>query len=264
MSNLVRKIQLTPVGNKEEVDRVYKYIREGMKAQNLAMNQYMSALYIAQIKEASKDDKKELNLLYSRISTSNKGSAYKEDIQFATGLGTPSLISQKIKKDFEKSKKDGLMYGKVSLPTYRSDNPLMVDVRFVALRGTKQGDAGLYHEYETHMDFLDNLYSSDLKVYIKFANNITFQVVFGSPHKSASLRNEFKMIFEECYKVCQSSIQFNGKKIILNMTIDIPDKEIELDENVCVGVDLGIEIPAMCSLNKNDYIKSELEIRMIF
>lgn len=258
MSNLVRKVQLIPVGNKEEVDRVYKYIREGMKAQNLAMNQYMSALYIAQIKNASKDDKKELNLLYSRISTSNKGSAYKEDIQFATGLATTALISQKIKKDFEKSKKDGLMYGKVSLPTYRDDNPLMVDVRFVALRGTKQADTGLYHEYETHMEFLDNLYSSNLKIYIKFANNITFQVVFGNPHKSAALRNEFKMIFEEYYKVCQSSIQIDDKKIMLNMTIDVPDKEIELDENICVGVDLGLEIPAMCSLNANNYIKKRI------
>lgn len=37
---ITRKIQLVPVGDKTEVNRVYNYIREGMKAQNLAMESY--------------------------------------------------------------------------------------------------------------------------------------------------------------------------------------------------------------------------------
>jgi len=253
MSVLTRKVQLIPVGDKEERDRVYKYLRDGIEAQNRAMNLYMSGLYFAAINEASKEDRKELNQLYSRIATSSKGSAYTTDIEFPTGLASTSTLSMAVRQDFTKSLKDGLMYGRVSLPTYRKDNPLFVDVRFVALRGTKQKYNGLYHEYKSHTEFLDNLYSSDLKVYIKFANDITFQVIFGNPRKSSALRSEFQNIFEEYYKVCQSSIQFSGTKIILNMAMDIPDKEIELDEDVCVGVDLGIAIPAVCALNKNRY-----------
>lgn len=46
---LTRKIQIFPVGDKEEIDRVYKYLREGIFNQNKAMNQYMSALYISTI-----------------------------------------------------------------------------------------------------------------------------------------------------------------------------------------------------------------------
>lgn len=258
MSILTRKVQLIPVGDKEEVNRVYKYLRDGMEAQNLAMNQYMSALYIAAIQEASVDDRKELNGLFGRIAESKKGSAYTTDIQFATGLGSTSVLTMAVKQDFSKACKDGLLYGKVSLPTYKKDNPLMVDIQLVALRGTKKRDAGLYHEYKSHTEFLDKLYSRDLKVYIKFANDIIFQVVFGNPHKSASLRTEFKMIFEEYYKVCQSSIQFKDTKIILNMSMDIPDKEIELDENICVGVDLGLAIPAMCAINSNDYTRKRI------
>lgn len=43
---LTRKIQLYPVGDKEEVNRVYQYIRDGIFNQNKAMNQYMTALYV--------------------------------------------------------------------------------------------------------------------------------------------------------------------------------------------------------------------------
>lgn len=258
MSILTRKIQLIPVGDEEEVSRVYKYIKEGIKAQNMAMNQYMSSLYFATMNEATKEDRKELNGLYSRIAESSKGSAYTSEIQFSTGLSSTSVLTKAVKQDFMKSLKDGLMYGNVSLPTYNKSNPLLVDVRFVALRGTKKRNTGLYHEYESHTEFLENLYSSDLKVYIKFANDITFQVIFGNPHKSSALRSEFKNIFEEYYKVCESSIQIKNKKIILNMAMNVPDKEFELDENVCVGVDLGIAIPAMCALNTNDYVKKSI------
>ena len=40
MNNILsRKVQLVPVGDEDEVNRVYTYLREGMKAQNAAMNQ---------------------------------------------------------------------------------------------------------------------------------------------------------------------------------------------------------------------------------
>lgn len=71
--------------------------------------------------------------------------------------------------------------------------------------------------------------------------------------KSASLRHEIQMIFEEYYKVCSSSIEIDGRKIILNLSMDIPEQKIELDENVIVGVDVGIAIPAVCGLNINNY-----------
>ena len=79
---LTRKIQLLIVGNNDEVNRVYSYIKEGTISQNKAMNQYMSALYLAELNEISKDDRNELNQLYSRISNSKKGSAYSQDIIF--------------------------------------------------------------------------------------------------------------------------------------------------------------------------------------
>lgn len=256
---LTRKIQLFPVGDKEEIDRVYKYLRDGIFNQNKAMNQYISALYIATIEEISKEDRKELNQLYGRISTSKKGSAYDKDIEFPKGLPTTASLGQAVRQDFQKSVKDGLLYGKVSLPTYRKDNPLLVHVDYVRLRRTNpHNDFGIYHNYESHTEFLGKLYSKDLEIFIKFANNITFKLILGNPHKSVALRNELQQIFEENYKVCGSSIQIDGKKIMLNLSMEIPKQELKLDENIVVGVDLGQAIPAVCGLNNKDYIRQSI------
>lgn len=251
---LTRKIQLLIVGNNDEVNRVFNYIREGMISQNKAMNEYMSALYLAELNKASKEDRKELNQLYGRISNSKKGSVYSQDIVFPKGLPVASSLSMKVKQDFKQSCKNGLMYGKVSLPTYRSDNPLLIHVDYVRLRSNNpHRDSGLYHNYKNHAEFLEHLDNKDLEVFIKFANNITFKLILGNVKKSASLRHEIQMIFEEYYKVCSSSIEIDGRKIILNLSMDIPKEKRELDENVVVGVDVGIAIPAVCGLNINDY-----------
>ena len=60
-------------------------------------------------------------------------------------------------------------------------------------------------------------------------------------------------IFEENYKVQGCSIEIDGKSIILNLSLSIPKQIRELDENIVVGVDLGIAVPAMCALNNNMY-----------
>lgn len=255
---LTRKIQLIPVGDKEEVNRVYSYLRDGIFNQNKAMNQYLSALYTATMQDASKKDRQELNRLYGRIATSKKGSAYQKDVEFPKGLPI-GAFGMKVKQDFSKQCKDGLLYGKVSLATYKKDNPLLVHVDYVRLRRTNPHlDNGMYHNYESHQEFLDHLYSNDLEVFIKFANKITFKLILGNLRRSAVLRSEIKEIFEEHYKICGSSIQIDGKKIILNMSMEIPKEDVELDEDTVVGVDLGIAVPAMCALNNNMYVRAAI------
>ena len=256
---LTRKIQIVPVGDKKEVDRVWNYIREGMETQNLAMNQYMSALYISELKKMAKEDRKELDYLFSRVSHSHKASAYSKDLKFPIGLPTAASLSRAVKQDFKQSCKDGLMYGKVSLPTYRKDNPLIIHVDFVKLqkfnqtRKSNANNHGMYHNYKDHMEFLDHAHSKDLDIFINFAHDITFKLVLGNPHKSRYLREELIQIFEEYYSIHGSSIEIKNKKMILNLSIEIPTQKVELDENTVVGVDLGIAIPAVCTLNNNIY-----------
>lgn len=240
--------------DKEERNRVYKYLRDGMEAQNKALNEYMSALYIAAVADISKDDRKELNHLYSRISTSKLGSAYDKTIQFAKGLPAASSVARKAQQDFSTAMKKGLMFGTVALPTYRKDAPLLVHVDYVRLRSSNPHiDNGMYHTYSSHQEFLDNLYSNKLEVFIKFANGIIFKIVFGNPHKSAEIRSVIKNIFEQNYTIGGSSIGIQKGKIILNLTISFPSVQTELDENTVVGVHFGKNSPIVCSLNNKSY-----------
>ncbi len=260
MPNLTRKYKLIPVGDKEEVNRVYTYLREGMEMQNKAMNQYMTALYVAQMLEATKEDRKELNKYYSRIAANKKGSAYTDDIVFPKGLATTAVLTRKVSEDFGNAMKKGLMYGKISLPTYRLDNPLLIHPDYVRLRSLSLIDDGIYHKYDSPMDLINGLEKdTNPEVYIKFANGITFKIVFGNPHKGREQRKVFENIFSETYKVCGSSMEIDkNRKIILNLCLEVPKQEHKLDENVIVGVDLGQVIPAMCALNNNYQIREKI------
>lgn len=254
---IARKVQLYVVGDKDKIKQTRQYIKDTMEEQNKAMNQYISDLWTTDRKNITKDDRKELSALYGRISSSKKGSAYSPEVEFFKGLPMASTLVRRVKKDYSNACKKGLLYGNISLPSYKKDNPLLVHIDWVRLRSANpHRDAGLYHNYETHEEFLDNLYSKrDPGIYIKFANDITFHLVFGSPHKSRELRTVFQKIFEEIYEVRGSSIGIKDGKIILHLSMAVPVEKIELDENKVVGVDLGEAVPAYCALNNNEYIR---------
>lgn len=264
---ITRKIILYPQGDKEERDRVYKYIRNGMEVQSYMMNQCISAIYTARLQKASKEEMNDLYKSYSHVPTSKKGSPYDFDMsKYPTGLPVAGRVPRICKQKFDKACKDGLMYGKVSLPTFKKTMPLTVHNDYINIRGTKKvsgggyKDTGLYHDYETPIDLIDALKNENNPlIHIKFANNIYFDVTFGNPYKSRELRSVFEKIFSGEYKICDSSIGFDkktGKKIELNLSLQIPVEKPKLDENVCVGVDLGLAIPIVCALN-NDYYHRE-------
>ena len=258
----VRKVTLYPVGDKEEIDRAYKYIRNGMEVQSIMMNQCISAMYVAKLNKCSKEEWKELKHNYSHIPSSKLGSAYDFDMEkYPTGLplagGIPRVCEQKLKK----SLKDGLMYGRVALPTFKATSPMMVHNDYCTIAGSKKKrTTGFYGEYDTMADLKDALMNDDnCDIRLRFTNGLVFKVVFGNKHRSAELRSVFAKAFDGEYKFCDSTIGFDkrtGKKIILNLSVSMPRKERKLDESVCVGVDLGMAIPAVCALN-NDMYKRE-------
>lgn len=247
---ITRKIQIFPVGDEEEVDRVYKYIRDGMYNQNKAYNILISNIYSAIYLGKSKEEINEIYRKGKRHPKENdcEYSLYKYgEIDFPKGLATASSIGMKVKQDIVIAMKNGLFKGKCSLTNKRIDSPLIIESR----------QFWFYHNYKSYNDFLENLFTDKLEVFMKFVDGINFKVIFGNPHKSHELRCVIQNIFEEIYKVQGSSIQFDktGKKIILNLSLAIPKKRMELDENTVVGVDLGVAIPAVCALNNDEYAR---------
>lgn len=243
---ITRKIKLFPIGNKEEVNRVYSFIRNGQYAQyqasNLLMGELISIYYKYNRNIKDENFKKECMEIYKA------NNPIFQEIEFAKGVDSLSATTQKVKQDFSTSLKNGLAKGERSVANYKRTNPLITRGRHLKFA----------YDYQNYQDFIKNLYANDLKIVLKWVNKISFNVVLGNPHKSAELRSMFQNIFEENYKVCGSSIQIDGKNIILNLSLKIPINELQLDENIVVGVDLGIAIPAMCGLNTNDYIKKSI------
>lgn len=270
MSNtqvLVRKFQIFPVGDKDEINRVYQYIRDCQYVQNKAYNILISNVYSAIITGKSKE---EIKSIYKRGSRNPKKdnpdySLYNyDDFKVPVGLPIIAGVSQAVKNDLKTAQKTGLFKGNSALPNKRRTASLRVDPIFVRLRDINLRNpkiskkTGIYHTYPSYNEFLDNLYSKrESDIYIAFANSITFKFVLGNPYKSYQDRNILQHIFEEDYLVKGSSISFDktNKKIMLNLSMEIPKAEIELKEDVVVGVDVGLAIPAVCGLNTNSYAR---------
>lgn len=238
---ICRKVQIYPLGDEEEIKRVYKFIRDGIynqyKGLNFLMGQLASEFY-----RNSMDLKSEDFTKWKKANITNSNHLF-DDLELAIGVDSKSLIVQRVNQDFSTMIRNGLCKGERNISNYKRDYPLM----------TRGRDLKVNHEYESHQEFINNLFNEELSVNIDWVNKIKFKIIFGNPNKSQEIRNVIKNVLEETYTIQGSSIEINGKKIMLNLSLSIPRKEHNLDENTVVGVDLGIAIPAMCALNNSGY-----------
>jgi IS605 OrfB family transposase len=92
--------------------------------------------------------------------------------------------------------------------------------------------------------------NDDDDILLKWVNDIVFELHFGKDKSNNQIIVE--KILKGDYKVGDSSIQLKKGKIFLLLVVDIPEEENQLNDEVSVGVDLGLSIPAVCSLNVGD------------
>lgn len=232
----VRKLQLIIIEENDELRKnKYKFIRDSIYAQyqglNRCMGYLMSGYYACGMDIKSDEFKAHQKTITNSLNVFN-------GIEFGKGIDSKSAITQKVKKDFSIALKNGLAKGERSVTNYKRDFPLMTRGRNLSF-------------YEENEDYL-----------IKWVNGITFKVILSrKEHKNyIELQHTLRKILIGEYKVNQSSICFNKKnKLILNLNLTIPDnKEEDLIPGRIVGVDLGIKIPAYCTLNDNDYIRQAI------
>lgn len=222
----VRKLQLYIVGTDEEIKDRYKYLRDSIYAQYRALNLVYGyiGLHYLDIRDLKEFNKwlKEL-----RSSTIDYG-----DIVFGKGIDTKSITLNTVKKHFKADIKNGAAKGERSFRNYKRNYPLITCGR--------------------HLKFD---YDSKGEVILNWVNKTKFKVVLGQKVKNTTeLRHTLHKIINKEYKICDSSIKFDDKKIILNLTLDIPVKnEFEVDEDKVCGVDLGLAIPAVCATNFSEY-----------
>ena len=156
-----------------------------------------------------------------------------------------TCINNQIYSVIGKDKKD-VMIGKRSIRTYKKGMP--IPFRF-----------GSHSKIE----------SSENEYYLRWINNITFLLRFGRD-KSNNRAIVDKIQVGE-YKLCDSSIKIDDRKIFLLLVVDIPIEESKRNASLSVGIDLGINVPAYCALsegyarlaigNRDDFLRVRLQMQ---
>ena len=250
----VRKLKLTIVNEDEELRKEqYKFIRDSQYSQYQALNLgmgYIMGGYLANNRDVKSEGFKEYQKNFKNSNTIFEG------LELGKGIDTLSSVTQKVKKDFSISLKNGLAKGERSSINYKRTFPLM----------TRGRDLTFYYN------------GND--VYIKWVNKIIFKVVLGNKgYNNEELMHTLNKIIEgqnllkneknkelkkelskKVYSIGQSSLEFDrNNNLILNLTIDIPFKQEKgLIEGRILGVDLGIKYPAYVCLNDDTYKREHI------
>ena len=219
----VRKLKLViRETDKELRSQKYKFIRDSQYAQYRALNVamgYISSAYLKANKDIKSEEYKEAIKLLTNSNPIFNG------IEVGTGIDTLSAVTRKARKDFSASLKNGLARGERNLTSYRRTYPLITRGRDLKFR-----------------------YEGD-DIVIKWVNKIEFTVITGSNNmkeNTIELKHTLHKIINNEYKIKESSLMFDkNNNLILNLTFDIPDKEVhEIVSGRTLGVDLGIATPA--------------------
>lgn len=240
----VKKIKLFPQGDRDEIKRVYNFIRNGQYAQCQGLNLMMGALtskYYACGKNLKAPEFVEYQKVLFKKSTMD---ILLKDIEFSTGCDTKSAITRIVKNDFNATLKNGLAKGNQTVTNYKFTYPLVIRSRNIMF----------YHDYESDEQFLEHLYDNNLNLYLKTVNHIVFKVILGSVTNPGDriFRETLKNILDGTYGIRQSGIYIDGKKIIMNLTVTKPEDKVKLDKNRALGIKLGEHVTVNAFINSRN------------
>ena len=231
----VRKLKLTIVNEDKELRKQqYKFIRDSQYAQYQALNLGMGYIMIGYL--ANNRDIKSEGFKEHKKGLKNSNPIF-EGLELGKGVDTLSAVTQKVKKDFSISLKNGLAKGERSSINYKRNFPLITRGRNLTF------------------------YEQDGEVLIKWVNKIIFKVVFNSRKENTlELQHTLQMVINKEYNVMQSSLEFDkNNNLILNLTLDIPFKqEDEFIDGRVLGVDLGVKYPAYVCLSDDTYKREHI------
>lgn len=143
-------------------------------------------------------------------------------------MGMISCVLQNVQKMYQDDRKKG-MWNK-SLRSYKGNMPVPYKAdRFLNLR---------FDEYT-------NGEGEKREGCFFTLMGVPFQMRFGRDRSGNRLIVERVLSGE--YKMCTSSLQFDGKKIFLLLCVDIPKKEVKLDPKKTLYAFLGVMNPVVCT-----------------
>lgn len=232
---ITRKIEVFVVEGDKDLRRAYYeklYANRdvAVKAANLAMS-HLFALDNT-MPYLSEEDKEKIEFLGVKGQKATKQNApYVAASEAFKGHADMSMIScvlQNVQKMYQDDRKTG-MWNK-SLRSYKSNMPVPFKAnRFINLR---------FADYENGDGEKRNGCFFTLI-------GVPFQMKFGRDRSGNRLIVERVLNGE--YKMCTSSLQFDGNKIFLLLCVDIPKKEVKLDPKKTMYAYLGVMNPIVCT-----------------
>jgi hypothetical protein len=189
-----------------------------------------------------------------RVKGSNKGSLF-DDTEIENILGGyGTSFNQELTRKIKDSVNKGLLEGRVSLPSYKMDSPCSI----------AKAHMGFSHDYSSYEELMAHIEDRELKLYFDFGSPdkdagmakptiARFRFNLGGCRNRQELLTTLLRVYSGEYQYCGSSIQFNkqGNKVMLNLSMEIPVRENILDPDTVVDIDLGVDIPAICTVENS-------------
>ena len=231
---ITRKIQITVSEDDSELrksywEKIYDTRDIAVKAANMvASHLFMQNQTLPYIKDADKLEYvgakggpiKKSSTPYAMLSSLFKGKA---------DMGMLSSVNQNVSKCFSDDCKKGLLYGRISLRSYKPDMPVPYPAdRFLNIHFAKEQRDG--KEYENCYFIL---------------TGIPFKMVFGRDRSN----NEdiVRKVVSGEYKMATSSIQIDGKKTFLLLCVDMPVQDKKPIKGKTLFAFLGVFNPIICT-----------------
>lgn len=254
-------------------DYTYDFVRKAMASEADRKNTILSEMRYKMVRDKVQKmtDENEIKKWVNenikdcyRIENSSKGSIF-DDLDIENPLGGYGVafskeLTEKIKKMVIKDK---LLEGKISLPCYKQKSPFTLSKKHIQLE----------HGYENADELEKHIADKDCLVYLNVGADdkktvgvvkptiLRFRLNLGHKKNRDELLSTILKIFHGEYSIGGSKIQIEKHdkdkhdKIMLNLSIKIPISDAELKEDVVVGVDLGMAVPAVCAVNNDMYDK---------
>lgn len=222
---ITRKIQIA-CRDKEH----YTPLQAMLKECRLMANKVMTHYYVCwqDMLDHKKEDQAQNDYFREKLQGSFQNSGYRYLRQRFPSSGSYFCrdIGKMAYDDFRADLKNGLLSGKRSLRIYRN-GILPLHNQNMEIRCEDKGE-----------------------VLLKWIKGMEFVLVFG--RDKSDNRSIVGRIIDGTYKLSGSKIikDWRKKKWYLLLCVDIPDRDNALSDDVVVGVDLGIAVPAVCALNQ--------------
>lgn len=238
MNTVTRKIRISPTGDdvKKVYESLYKWNELAFRAANTALchmyfqNNMQEFFYLTDdarilfadiMKQEPESDKMHVlntskqNTTYQVLSNRYKGEM-PSDIFSNLNAQLVSLFNKERKEYFS---------GKRSLRTYRRDMPMPISAK--SLRGLSENEDG---------DYTFTLYGFD------------FKMLFGRDRSGNRVFVDRAVKGE--YKLCNSSIQLDGKYIYLLAVFQFESEKVALDAERVMEAELGFDFPIILKTGK--------------